>query len=65
MSTMEPIPANQPPASEPVPANATETKAHGNRHFRQVITPGLGGTRPLLPEWLRTRFRRKSTLTSR
>jgi hypothetical protein len=63
MSAMEPTPTSPPPASEP--ATATETKAHGNRHFRQVITPGLGGTRPLLPEWLRKRFRRKDTPASR
>jgi hypothetical protein len=33
-------------------------KAHGNRHFEQMILPSLGGTGPLLPEWLRKLFRR-------
>jgi hypothetical protein len=62
MSAMEPSTTSQPPASEPVAPDTTETKAYGDRHFKPVVTPGLGG-RPLLPEWLRNRlsklFKRK------
>jgi hypothetical protein len=60
MSAMEPSTASRPPASESVHTDSAETKAYGDRHFKPVVAPGLGG-RPLLPEWLRKRFRRKDT----
>jgi hypothetical protein len=56
----------QPPAPDrseigQLRANATETgpKAHGNRHFKQMILPDLVGSGPILPEWLSRLFRRK------
>jgi hypothetical protein len=45
---MEPSSVSQPPASEAVRTDATETMAYGDRHFKPVVSPGLGG-RPLLP----------------
>jgi len=57
MSAMEPSTAGRPPASEATRADTTETKAYGNRHFKPVVTPGLGG-RPFLPAWLRNRVRK-------
>jgi hypothetical protein len=60
MSAMEPSTTGQPPASESVLTNSTETKAYGDRHFKPVVTPGLGG-RPLLPDWVHKLFRRKDT----
>ena len=57
MSAMEPSTASRPPATE---TGRTE-KAYGNRHFKPTKLPSLGGTGPILPEWLRKPFRRKST----
>jgi hypothetical protein len=55
--------------SVPETKSPTETggtkKAHGNRNFEQMILPSLGGTGPILPEWVRKRFRRKDTAASR
>ena len=69
MSAMEPSTASQPPASRPPHTDATETgrteKAHGDRHFESTKLPSLGGTGPILPEWLRKRFRRKDTPAAR
>ena len=56
MSAVEPPTASQPPASESVRTDSTETKAYGDRHFKPVVTPGLGG-RPLLPESVRKLLR--------
>jgi hypothetical protein len=42
----------------------TETKkikANGDYHFEPTTVPGLVGTGPILPEWLRKHFRRKDT----
>jgi hypothetical protein len=64
MSAMEPSTAGRPPASESVHTDSTETKAYGDRHFKPVVAPGLGG-RPLLPEWLRKHFRRTDTPAAR
>ena len=56
---------SHPPVSKPQRTDATETaKAHGNRNFEQMILPGLGSG-PILPEWVRKRFRRKDTAASR
>jgi len=61
MSVMEPSTASQ-PASPPTRSEATETeKAYGNRHFKPTKLPSLGGTGPILPGWLRKRFRRKGS----
>jgi hypothetical protein len=61
---MEPSTASQPPASELPRADATETsrteKAYGDRHFKPMKVPGLVGTGPILPEWLRKPFRRRA-----
>ena len=60
---------SHPPVSKPQRTDGTETartaKAHGNRNFEQMILPSLGGTGPILPEWVRKRFRRKDTAASR
>ena len=63
MSAMKPSTTSRHVAPEPT--DTTETakpeKAHGDRHFEQMKIPSLGGTGPILPEWLRKRFRRKDT----
>lgn len=69
MSAMEPTTASQPAASEPVRTDPGETffktpNAPPGRHFKQVVTPGLGG-RPILPIWLRKLFRRTDTPAAR
>ncbi len=59
MSAME-----HPTTSQTEAANTTETKkvkAHGDFHFEQTTVPGLVGTGPILPEWLRRPFRRIRT----
>jgi hypothetical protein len=61
---MEPSTVSQPLATESVRTDSAERKAYGDRHFKQVVTPGLGG-RPLVPQWLRKHFRRKDTLATR
>jgi hypothetical protein len=62
MSAMDPSTASQTPASVPRRTNSTETgRTQGNRHFESTKLPSLGGTGPILPEWLRKLFRRKDT----
>jgi hypothetical protein len=65
MRPMEHSTASRQPVPEPT--NATETgrtkKAHGERNFEQMILPGLGSG-PILPEWVRKRFKRKDTRAS-
>jgi hypothetical protein len=71
MSAMEPSTASHPAASEPERADGIETgrtnkvKAHGDRNFETQILPGLVGSGPILPEWLRRLFRRTDTHASR
>jgi hypothetical protein len=69
MSVMEPSTASQPATSESPRTDAAETgrteKAHRARHFESTKLPSLGGTGPILPEWLRKRFRRKDTPAAR
>jgi hypothetical protein len=72
MSAMEHPTVSQPPASEPVRADTTETgrteKAYGNRHFKPVITPGLAKG-PLIPasvsKFFLKLFRRKDAPATR
>jgi hypothetical protein len=63
MSVMQPTTAGQPPAPESTRADnktgGTE-KAYGGHHFKPMIVPGLVGTGPILPEWLRKPFRRRA-----
>ena len=66
---MEPSATGQPPVSEPPSTDADETffktpNAPPGYHFEQETVPSLFGTGPLLPEWLRKRFRRKDTPAS-
>lgn len=68
MNAMEHPTASQPavPGSERTNAStAKEVKAHDDLHFRSETLPSLGGTGPILPEWLRKRFRRKRTPAAR
>ncbi len=73
MSIMEPSTISQSAASEPEFAGATDTfktaNAPANRHFKQVITPGLGGPNFLIPasvsKFFRKRFRRKDAPATR
>jgi hypothetical protein len=59
---MDPSTASQTPGSVPRRTNSTETgSTQGNRHFESTKLPSLGGTGPILPEWLRKLFRRKDT----
>jgi len=68
MSAMEPSITSRPSVSESVRTSATDIggtiggteKAHGDRHFEPMIVPGLVGTGPILPAWLRKLFRRKA-----
>ncbi|HVA20260.1 MAG TPA: hypothetical protein VMU55_08800 [Solirubrobacteraceae bacterium] len=66
---MEPTTTGHPTVSEPPSTDTDETSfktpnAPPGRHFKQVVTPGLGG-RPLVPEWLSKYFRRKDTPATR
>jgi hypothetical protein len=66
---MESTTTGQPAVSEPPSMDPDETflktpNAPPGRHFKQVVTPGLGG-RPLVPQWLRKHFRRKDTPATR
>ncbi len=68
MSAMEST-TGQSAVSEPPGMDTDETffktpNAPPGRHFKQVVTPGLGG-RPLVPEWLSKYFRRKDTSAAR
>ena len=68
MNAMEHPTTSQPAVSEPERTNAgtaKEVKAHDNLYFRSETLPSLGGTGPILPEWLRKRFRRKRTPAAR
>jgi hypothetical protein len=69
MSAVEPSTTSQSAASEPVRAGAIETggakKAYGDRNFKPMTLPSLGGSGPILPEWLRQLFRRKDTPAAR
>jgi hypothetical protein len=60
VNAIEPPTAGRPPPPEP--AQATEIgkteNAPTDRHFEQTTLPSLGGSGPLLPEWLRKLFRR-------
>jgi hypothetical protein len=63
MSVMEPSTASQPSVSEPTHTDAGETffktpNAPPGRHFEQLTVPGLVGSGPVLPEWVRSLFRR-------
>ncbi len=64
MSAMEPTTVSQPPASEPTRTDATNTfktaNAPADRHFKQMIVPGLGSGQ-ILPDWVHKLFRRKDT----
>jgi hypothetical protein len=65
---MEHPATSQPVVSKSQRTDATpgkEVKAHGDRNFGSETLPSLGGTGPILPEWLRKRFRRKSTSVAR
>ena len=64
MNAVERPTSSQPAVAEPQRTNAstaTKVKAHGDRNFPSETLPSLGGTGPILPEWLRKRFRRKHT----
>jgi hypothetical protein len=70
MSAMEPSTTGPPPVSEPPRTDTGETffktpNAPPGYHFEQLTVPGLFGTGPLLPEWLRRIFRRTNTPASR
>jgi hypothetical protein len=70
MSAMEPSTIGRSSVSESARTDAGETffktpNAPPGRHFKQTTLPSLGGTGPLLPEWLRKRFRRTDTPVSR
>jgi hypothetical protein len=68
MSEMEHPVASQSAVSESghtSTGTAKEIKAHGDRNFASETLPSLGGTGPILPEWLRKRFRRKHTSATR
>ncbi len=72
MSIMEPSIASEQPAAEPRRTGITEpffktAGAPSDRHFEQLILPGLVGSGPIFPEWLRKFFRhvRKDTPASR
>jgi hypothetical protein len=60
---MEPTTVDQTPASEPRPRPMRNTfktpNAPADRHFKQMTVPGLAGTGPILPEWLRKPFRER------
>ncbi len=43
---------------------AGEDRQEGDPQIRSLITPGVASS-PILPEWLRKRFRRTDTPTSR
>jgi hypothetical protein len=60
MSAMKQSAINQPAT----PADATEIKAYGDRHFKPVVTPGLLKS-PIFPAWLSKHFRRTDTPVSR
>jgi hypothetical protein len=64
MSAMEHSAVGQPSASEPQRMNAAETgtaqTTPGTLHIEHEKLPGLGSG-PILPEWLRKRFRRTDT----
>jgi hypothetical protein len=69
---MEHSTASQPPALDRsgigqlrATATKTGTKAHGDRHFKQMILPDLVGSGPILPAWLSRLFRRKDTSAAR
>ncbi len=69
MRGMEHSTASQPSIPEPPRADDTETgrteKAYGDRNFRPMTLPSLGGSGPILPEWLRKRFRHTDTPATR
>jgi hypothetical protein len=70
MSAMEPSTASQPPVSEPTHTDAGETffktpNAPPGSHFEQLTVPGLMGTGPILPAWLRRPFRHTHARASR
>ena len=74
MSAMEPPTTGQPSGGrDPIPAPSTDAdetffktpNAPPGFHFEQETVPGLMGTGPILPEWLRKRFRRKDAPAAR
>jgi hypothetical protein len=69
MSPMEPSTTSQSVASEPMRASTTEAgkakKAYGDRNFKPMTLPSLGGSGPILPAWLRRLFRRTDTPAAR
>jgi hypothetical protein len=68
MSAMEPTVASQPPVSEPVRADTTNTfktpNAPPGRHFEPSSVPGLGSGQ-ILPDWVHKLFRRKDAPAAR
>jgi hypothetical protein len=66
MRGMEHSAVGKPPASAPQRTDATETGTPpGTLHIEHEKLPSLGGTGPILPEWLRRLFRRTDTPASR
>ncbi len=61
MRPMEHSTVGQPSASDPRRADATETGTPDTLHIGHTKLPSLGGTGPILPEWLRKLFQRKDT----
>jgi hypothetical protein len=62
MSAMEHSTASQTePTDTTKTVKTTQVKAYGDHHFPQTTVPGLVGTGPILPEWLRKPFRRIRT----
>jgi hypothetical protein len=67
MSGMEPTSTNRPTMDYPrTPDGKYKYTTWDGRplHFKSVITPGVASG-PILPEWLRKRFRRTDTHASR
>jgi len=61
---MEPSTAGQPPVTGPRRADADASVQDRPPQIRSLITPGVASS-PVLPEWLRKRFRRKDTPAAR
>jgi len=65
MSAMEPSTAGQPPAADPLrPQGDADTSQRIRPQIRSLRVPGVASS-PVLPEWLRKRFRRKDTPAAR
>jgi hypothetical protein len=66
MRPIKPSTASQPAAADPrlTQANADTDERDRPPEIRSLITPGVASG-PILPEWLRKRFRRKETPAAR